>query len=217
MKKSVYILVLCECSQEITLAFRAKGALAYSCDIKQVERRGDKRFHIMMDATKFLDGLKAFHTMDGRFHRVPRWDLIIAHPPCTYLCKVSSVHLLINGLINEERLEKMYEARSFFLRCLDAPAPFVCVENPIPMKRAQLPHATTFVQPSWFGHKYTKKTLLWLKNLPPIMPQLIYPNPKQFVRASRGKYRSRTFHGIALAIAEQWFPIVKSYVSCKHT
>ncbi|MBO5749983.1 MAG: hypothetical protein J6R36_03445 [Bacteroidaceae bacterium] len=95
-------------------------------------------------------------------------------------------------------------AREFFFRCLNANAPYVAVENPLPMALAQLPKPSFFIQPSWFGVKYTKKTLYWVKNLPPIMPEIEYPNPKQFVRSSRGHYRSRTFPEVANAIARQW-------------
>jgi len=110
----------------------------------------------------------------------------------------------IDGKIQPERFAKMKEAREFFFHCLNAKAHYVAVENPIPMKLAQLPRPTCFLEPSWFGVKYTKKTLYWLKNLPPIMPKLIYPNPKCFTTSSRGKYRSRTFPQVAKAIAEQW-------------
>ena len=72
------------------------------------------------------------------------------------------------------------------------------------MAMARLPRPSFYIQPSWFGVKYTKKTLYWTKNLPPIMPTIEYPNPKSFVRSSRGKYRSRTFPQVAQAIAEQW-------------
>jgi hypothetical protein len=95
-------------------------------------------------------------------------------------------------------------AADFFRRCLQAKADYVAVENPLPMKRAGLPKPSCFIQPSWYGVKYTKKTLYWLRNLPPLLPTLIYPNPKEFVRASRGKYRSRTFPQVAQAMAEQW-------------
>lgn len=109
-----------------------------------------------------------------------------------------------NGRINAERYELMKQARDFFFRCLNARAQFVAVENPLPMALAQLPRPSFFIQPSWFGVKYTKKTLYWTKNLPPIMPTLEFPNPKQYVRSSRGHYRSRTFPEVAQAIATQW-------------
>lgn len=108
------------------------------------------------------------------------------------------------GKIVEWRWCKMWEGRRFFYQCLDAAADFLAVENPIPMQRAQLPRPSCYINPSDFGVKYTKKTLYWLRNLPPLMAELIHPNPRCFVTASRGKYRSRTFPQVAKAIAEQW-------------
>lgn len=106
--------------------------------------------------------------------------------------------------VNAQRYELMKKAREFFFECLNAKAPYIAVENPIPMAIAQLPRPSCYVQPSWFGVKYTKKTLYWLRNLPPIMPSIEHPSPKCFVTASRGKYRSRTFPQVAQALAEQW-------------
>lgn len=146
----------------------------------------------------------AFNVQAGFLRTVPRWDLIIAHPPCTYICKVSSVRMVKNGEVNQQRYEEMLKGVEFFRECLGADARFVAVENPLPMARAGLPKPSCFIHPSWFGVKYTKKTLYWLRNLPPIMPEIFYPNPKEFVRCSRGKYRSRTFPEVARAIARQW-------------
>lgn len=204
MKHRLNILIACEESQAECIAFRQLGHNAFSCDIQPCRRSGEPKWHIQGDVTPLLRGATHFTTQDGVAHQVPWWDLIVAHPPCTYLCKVSSVHMVKNGIVQLERLTKMQEARIFFFECLNAQAPFVAVENPIPMKRAALPPCSTFVQPSWFGVKYTKKTLYWLKNLPPIMPEIDYPNPKEFVHASRGKYRSRTFPEVARALAKQW-------------
>lgn len=208
MKRKLYVLIACEESQAECKAFRELGHIAYSCDIQQCKKGSYPEFHINADVTPLLNGRKHFNTQDGKKHRVPRWDLIIAHPPCTYLCKVSSywIHHTAKGVagLNEERLKKMQEAREFFMQCLQAKAPYVAVENPMPMRRAKLPTASCYLQPSWFGVKYTKKTLYWLKNLPPILPEIIHPSPKSFVKASRGKYRSRTFPQVAKAIAKQW-------------
>lgn len=110
--------------------------------------------------------------------------------------------MVIHGELQKERYNKMLQARRFFLQCLNANiAHYVAVENPLPMARAQLPRPSCFIHPSWFGVKYTKKTLYWLKNLPPIMPTIEYPNPKCYVTASRGKYRSRTFPQVAKGIS----------------
>lgn len=209
------VLIACEESQAECLAFRELGHNAFSCDIQKCNRRGNPDWHILGDVTPYLEGKTSFTTQSGKNCTVEHWDLIIAHPPCTYLCKTGSVWLYknkdgwrtLNGewkYVNTERYRKMCLARLFFLKCLNAKADYVAVENPLPMRAANLPKATTFVCPSWFGCKYTKKTLYWLKNLPPIMATYIYDNPKCLVTSSRGKYRSRTYVGLAKAIAEQW-------------
>lgn len=203
MKPSqINVLIACEESQAECIAFRAYGFNAYSCDIQKA--RYNPKYHIMDDVTPYLSGRTSFKTQDGHRHRLSKWHLIVAHPPCTYLCKVSSIQLWKNGEIDPIRLHQMQLASEFFRRCLQAKADYVAVENPLPMKRAGLPKPSCFIQPSWYGVKYTKKTLYWLRNLPPLLPTLIYPNPKCFVRASSGKYRSRTFPQVAQAMAEQW-------------
>ena len=106
--------------------------------------------------------------------------------------------------VNRDRFEKMQAAKAFFNACLNANAPFVAVENPLPMAMAQLPKPDAFIEPFWFGVKYSKKTLYWLKNLPPIMADASHPAPKCYVSSSRGKYRSRTFPEVARALAKQW-------------
>ena len=198
----INVLIACEESQAECIAFRAFDFNAYSCDIQKA--RYNPKHHIMGDVTPYLNGRAWFKTQDGKRHRLSKWHLIVAHPPCTYLCKVSSVQLWKNGEIDPIRLHKMELAADFFRRCLQAKADFVAVENQLPMKRAGLPKPSCFIQPSWYGVKYTKRTLYWLRNLPPLLPTLIYPNPKCFVTASRGKYRSRTFPQVAQAMAEQW-------------
>lgn len=215
--RKLYVLVACEESQAVTAAFRALGHVAYSCDLQPCRRGGNPYWHIQGDVAPLLRGDTAFNVQAGFLRCVPAWDLIIAHPPCTYLCKVGSQHLFaspdgwrsdpISGEylnVNTDRWRAMLDAARFFRLCLNAQAPYVAVENPIPMRRALLPPPSTYVDPSWFGHKYTKKTLLWLRNLPPLWPTITHPHPRCFVNASRGKYRSRTFPGVAQAMAEQW-------------
>lgn len=198
------VLIACEESQAECAAFRALGHNAYSCDIQPCRKGGNPYWHIHGDVTPLLEGDTAFNVQAGFLRCVDHWDLIIAHPPCTYLSKVGSPWMWQDGQLNEERREKQIQAREFFFKCLNAQANYVAVENPIPMAMARLPRPSFYIQPSWFGVKYTKKTLYWTKNLPPIMPTIEYPNPKCFVTASRGKYRSRTFPQVAQAIAEQW-------------
>lgn len=215
LRKHINVLIACEESQVEMQAFRDAGFNAYSCDIQKPRRGADLRYQIQDDVRPYLKGLTHFRTMDGERHQVQKWHLIIAHPPCTYLCKVSSVWMVINGQVDKERYREMEKAREFFLECLGARADFVAVENPLPMARARLPKPDCFVQPSWFGHHYTKKTLYWLRNLPPLMPECDVAVVKQFVHCSRGKYRSRTFEGIARAMATQWGTFVYNYLSDK--
>lgn len=211
--RTLNVLIACEESQAECIAFRRLGHRAFSCDLQKA--RYHDEWHIVGDVTPYLMGTAHFKTADGKRHRLTHWDLIIAHPPCTYLSKVGSPWLYINPnrwatingkrvQINAERWKAMKLAREFFMTCLNANVHYLAVENPIPMACAQLPKPSTFLHPSWFGVKYTKKTLYWLKNLPPIMPTIDYPNPKQYVRSSRGKYRSRTFPQVAEALAAQW-------------
>lgn len=200
----LHVLVACEESQAITAEFRRLGHIAYSCDLQPVKPHGNPYWHIKGDVTPLLDGDTAFNVQAGFLRCVPRWDLIIAHPPCTYLCKVSSVYMVMDGVLQLDRYERMIQAREFFMRCLNAQAPYVAVENPLPMARARLPKPSCFIEPWWFGVKYSKKTLWWLKNLPPLWPTVSNAHHHCFVRASRGKYRARTFPEVARAVAEQW-------------
>lgn len=217
--KKINILIACEESQAELIAFRELGCNAYSCDILPCRKGGFPQYHIQADVSPYLQGQTSFVTMDGKKHHVSCWHMIIAHPPCTYLCKVGSMHLYKDcnryiyfegkyKLVNRDRYDKMRKARDFFFKCLNAKAKYLAVENPIPMRLADLPKATCFACPSWFGEKYTKKTLYWLKNLPPLMAKIIHPSPKEFVRASRGKYRSRKFPAMAKALASQWLEYI---------
>lgn len=209
------VLIACEESQAECEAFRRLGHNAYSCDLQPCRFKGHPEWHIKGDVTPYLQGECRFVLQSGEAREVPQWDLIIAHPPCTYLCKVGSPWMYanpdewctLNGrrvMVNARRYQQMKSARQFFYTCLNAKAKYIAVENPLPMAAALLPQPSCFIQPSWFGVKYTKKTLYWLRNLPPIMPRIEHPNPKCFVTASRGKYRSRTFPQVAEALAEQW-------------
>lgn len=201
----VNVLIACEESQAECQAFRMLGFNAFSCDIQPCQRHGNPAWHIWGDVTPYLNGTTGFVTMDGKLQLLDKWHLIIAHPPCTYLCKVGSIHMYNpDGTVHWPRLRQMILGRRFFFQCLNAKADFLAVENPIPMKRAQLPPPSAFASPHWFGVKYSKKTLYWLKNLPPLMPTVTFPNPRCFVHCSRGKYRSRTFPQMAKAIAKQW-------------
>lgn len=216
------VLIACEESQAECGEFRRLGHLAFSCDIQPCKPSGHPDWHIQQDVTPLLAGEQIiFTTQDGEEHCVPQWDLIIAHPPCTYLCKVGSPWLYKDPdsfqytnkgwiHVNRERFNNMLLARHFFFNCLNANAPYVAVENPLPMSIADLPTSTTYCCPSWYGDKYTKKTLYWLKNLPPLFAEMDNPDAKSLSYSSRGKYRSRTRSSLAKALAKQWSEFILS-------
>ncbi len=189
MKK---ILVACECSQVVTSAFRAAGADAWSCDLEPSYGLLPQ-YHIQGDVRLLLDGSIS-------------WDLVVAHPPCTYLCRVSGQWL--NKQVG--RWDKLFEAREFFLFFTKLGIP-TCIENPIPLRAAQLPPPSQFVNPCDFGHPYSKRTYLWLYGLPPLLPMRGYClNANSWVLhcSGRSKRRSRFWEGIAEAMAAQWLPLV---------
>lgn len=203
--QQINILIACEESQAECTAFRELGFNAFSCDIQPCRKHGGHpEWHIWGDVTEYLQGKTGFVTMDGHLHLLDKWHLIIAHPPCTYICKMGSVQMWKDGVINERRLQLQREAVRFFYTCLAAKADYVAVENPLPQARAGLPKPSFYTSPHWFGVKYSKKTIWWVKDLPPVMPTVIYPNPKCYVKSSRGKYRSRTFPQVAREFAKQW-------------
>lgn len=204
----LYVLIACEESQVECRAFRELGAIAYSCDIQRCARGANPDWHICSDVRPFLKGCTSFCTQSGVPVKVPRWDLIIAHPPCTYMCKVSSVQMVRHGIVDSWRFHQMCLARQFFFECLDAQAKYVAVENPLPMARVQLPRPSCYACPSWFGDRYTKKTLYWLRGLPPLMAQMVNPDTKSLVHCTRSKYRSRTSVFLADALARQWFDFI---------
>lgn len=189
MKK---VLVACEYSQVVTKAFRSAGASAWSCDIEDCTG-GHPEWHFKTDVRNLLN-------------QTWGWDLIIAHPPCTYLARVSGQHLLHDY----SRLDKLIEAREFFMMFYDLPG-CVCIENPYPLKMADLPRWTQVVCPSEFGHSFTKHTCLWLKNLPELLPTT-YKNTqaKQWLLhcSHTGKRRAHFWEGIAEAMAAQWLPLI---------
>lgn len=215
------VLVACEESQEVCKAFRAKGHRAFSCDLQECSG-GHPEWHVKGDVLRLLNGNCTFKTEDTRTHtQVGRWDLIIAHPPCTYLSNAGAVRMRVNGKIQTERLAKAMEGREFFLRCLNADCDRVVVENPTPMKIVQLPKCSQVIQPYEFGHPYSKRTCLWLRGLPPLMPTDILAYHEPWVNGgckdAHGNYRkfqgrgerdprtrAKTFPGIAKAMAEQW-------------
>ncbi len=202
------VLVACEFSGRVRDAFIAKGHDAWSCDMLPTETPGP---HIQGDVLDILG--------DG-------WDMMIAHPPCTHLC-VSGARWW-----KEKKADGRQQAAiDFFIRFMDAPIEKIAAENPVGILSSAYRKPDQYVQPFWFGDKVQKKTGLWLKNLPQLQPTnivdrgMIYVDPRggkhggvHTMRAKRSysprmllpkteerwKIRSRTFHGLAAAMADQW-------------
>lgn len=200
------ILIACEQSQVVCLAFRKKGLNAFSNDILPCYGNHPE-WHIIGDAQFVVKGNNTFKLQDGNNIKVVgHWDLIIAHPPCTMLSHVSAV-ALSKGLHTKKDIER---AASFFLSMLNAPCKHIAVENPAPLKIAKLPKYNQIIQPYNFGHPFSKRVCLWLKNLPPLLPTLGYYNKyKSWHDCSNSpSRRARTFEGIAEAMANQWGSLV---------
>ena len=203
------VLVACEESQAVTIELRKLGHEAYSCDIIPCSG-GHPEWHLQQDVIPLLN---------------EKWDMIIAFPPCTYLSNAGACRLYPKkGQLNMERYQKGLEAKEFFLKFLNADCPRIAVENPVSSGVFEMPKHTQEIQPYMFGHPYTKKTRLWLRGLPNLeatdMVQPVGPYcPAGTGRKDRSKYgsakrgedaknRSKTFPGIAKAMAEQWGGVV---------
>lgn len=215
--RDVNILVACEESQRVCEAFRKRGGKAYSCDIMECSG-GHPEWHIMQDVIPLLNGRCSFKTMDGIEHSIDgKWDLIIAHPPCTYLSNAGARFLYPKGVLNEERLAKGMIAKDFFMHFYNADCDRIAIENPIPSKVYGLPPYTQTIQPWMFGHPVQKKTCLWLNGLPELQPTNVVEErqstkiPGNWFNSGgkeRQKNRAKTFPGIAKAMAEQWMPLL---------
>lgn len=203
------VLIACEESQEVCKAFRERGHEAYSCDIQECSG-GYPEWHIKDDALKYINGRCSFVTCGGAEHEIyGKWDLLIAHPPCTYLSNAGATRLYkkIDGksYAEIERLKKGLEAKEFFCAFICADADRIAVENPVPSGIYMLPKYTQIIQPYYFGHPYSKKTCLWLKGLPELTPtNVVSPICSWVTKFHDSRTRSKTFTGIAKAMAEQW-------------
>jgi len=202
------VLVACEESQRVCIELRKLGHEAYSCDILPCSG-GHPEWHIQDDVLKHLD--------DG-------WDLIIAHPPCTYISNAGANWLFRGKKLNEDRYKKGLEAKEFFIKILNSKCEKICVENPVPSSVYELPKYSQIIQPWQFGEPYSKRTCLWLKGLPNLVPtQVITEGITQWVNGGSkkadgthrsdsaraatfrdSKTKSKTFKGIAQAMANQW-------------
>ena len=214
------VLVACEARQRVCKAFREAGHEAYSCDV-QMCSGGHPEWHIMQDVIPLLNGNCEFETVDGTKHKIEgKWDLIIAHPPCTYLTGASAVELSKHP----ERLQKGFESAKFFNSILNADCEKICVENPPPMKRFGLPEYSQLIRAYKIGEPHTKAYCLWLKGLAKLEVDETAEKPKAeyvWIHKATGKkksgskwynsdnknhrlHRSITPIGLANAMAVQW-------------
>ena len=214
------VLIACEESQAVCKAFREKGHSAFSCDIQDCSG-GHPEWHIKGDVLPILNGNCTFKTCNGtEWHIDGRWDLIIAHPPCTYMSNAGACRMYPRkNQIDADRLQKGMEAKAFFMKFYEADCDRICIENPLPLKVIELPKESQTIHPYMFGEPFSKRTLLWLKGLPNLIPTDICEDYKPYLpsgtsrnagtdynkgTASGSKKRSKTFEGIAKAMAEQW-------------
>lgn len=216
------VLIACEESQVTVKAFRNLGFNAFSCDIQRPSGNHEE-WHYLGDVKDILDAPCKFKTLDGRKHQIKKWHLLIAHPPCTYLTKAGACRMFKNKTLQKQRYKEMLKARDFFFRFYNASVECIAIENPIPMKICKLPPISTYVQPYWFGEPYSKKTCFWLKNLPPLFPTVFAGEWQPFIHhgkrkegykrkcANGAKKRSKTFVGVANALAKQYGEYIQEY------
>lgn len=198
------VLIACEESQRVCIEFRKKGHFVFSCDIEECSG-GHPEWHIKEDVLRILNGECGFTTQNGDDWIFPRkWDLIIAFPPCT--------HLAVSGARYFEQKRKdgrQQQGIDFFMEFIKADCEKIAIENPIGIMSTHYRKPDQIIQPWMFGHGETKATCLWLKNLPKLEPTNIVDGREQRIWRTppgpeRAKERSKTFPGIAKAMAEQW-------------
>ena len=197
------ILVACEESQEVCKAFRAKGHRAFSCDILSCSG-GHDEWHIKSDVSPLLNGDCLFETCDGQLHYVDTWDMVIAFPPCTDLASSGARWF-------KEKRENGIQQMSinFFMQFANLKCKRVAIENPVGIMSSIYRKPDQIIQPWMFGHGEQKATCLWLKGLKPLEPTNIVDGREQRIwkmspSPERSKMRSKTFPGIAQAMADQW-------------
>ena len=196
------VLIACEYSGAVRDEFIKLGHDAMSCDLLPTDVPGP---HYQGDVFDIIND---------------DWDLMIAHPPCTFMSRAGARWMFQNKTLNQNRFQQAMQAKDFFMKLLNSKIDKIAIENQTPLKIIQLPNFTQAIQPYEFGHPYSKRTLLWLKNLPPLIPTNIIKQFTPFLPSNTGgkklgqkysfgtaknwKESSTTFQGVAKAMAEQW-------------
>lgn len=216
------VLIACEESQRVCTAFRELGHKAYSCDVIECSG-GHPEWHIQGDALKYINGRCEFKTCDGETHAIDgKWDLLIAHLPCTYLSiACTQGHTLKKRTLQQisDRTMLRIQAQQFFMAFVNADCEQIAIENPVGVMNSVYRSPDQIIHPYYFGDPELKKTCLWLKKLPVLdYSETIIDKPRPIRIGSNGKKvyftegcsknqsvaRSKTFPGIARAMAEQW-------------
>ena len=217
------VLVACEESQAVTIELRKLGHEAYSCDIIECSG-GHPEWHIMQDVLPLLNGDCEFVSMDGQAHRIDgKWDMIIAFPPCTYLCNTGTPYLDVSkwGQKAIERAKKREDAFQFFMAFVNADCEKIVIENPVGLPNSRYRKPDQIINPWQFNHPFNKRTCLWLNGVEKlkatcdVRPDNIKSYAFHTMYDENGKtiswsseqskkLRSKTFSGIAKAMAEQW-------------
>lgn len=216
------VLVACEESQAVTRELRRLGHRAFSCDILECSG-GHPEWHIQADVLPLLNGDCTFQTMDGNTHTQDgRWDMIIAHPPCTYLTLAGNKWFKPEFEARfPERKKQRQDAINFFMEFVNADCERIAIENPVGVMSGFYRKPNQYIEPFYFGDPEKKKTGLWLKGVPKLKPtNIVEPvvvhcksganEPKWHMETmklppeERSRARSKTFPGIARAMAEQW-------------
>lgn len=208
------VLVACEESQEVTKELRKLGVEAYSCDILECSG-GFPEWHIKGDVRPLL--------------KEP-WDMVIAFPPCTFLTCTGNkwFNVEVYGDKAIQRAKDREEAIAFFMEMVNANAPHIAIENPVGVMSTIYRKPSQIIQPYYFGDPFEKKTCLWLKDLPNLKPTNIVEVPPRvrfdsgksmaswyyssfgLKKEERARFRSKTFHGVAVAMATQWVEYIRS-------
>ena len=216
------VLIACEESQTVCKAFRDRGFEAYSCDIQEPSGNHPE-WHILGDALEAIKTEK-ITTMDDKVHYIGKWDLLIAHPPCTYLTVTGNRWFNIERYGDKaiQRYKDRKDAINFFMLFANADCEKIAIENPVGIMSSAWRKPDQTIQPWQFGNAFEKRTCLWLKGLPKLKPTNIVEIPPRKVfesgksmpswyadawklpKEERAKLRSKTFPGIAEAMAEQW-------------